>query len=262
MYRVRIIAVLSLLVTGGFVPVAAQDASLRLIESGPGRSLYELNAEWGDAEPSVGGLLEISEAMDLPSLVQPSVRVLAAEYDEYPFDPVAGVGGEAATIVGLGLSRKRPVATLLARLVTYDLASERLRRYRRMRIEVTYPVSQESIRRYDASDNPHLDINRSVLADGGLFKIAISETGMYRIDRTFLESLPGLGASVGNIDPDQIRVFGNGGAPVPALNSAPRIARFGGESGFCAGVEEMVALMKGMRYGSTVRGQVDGIANN
>ena len=205
------------------------------IESEPGRSLYELNAEWGDAEPSVGGLLEISEAMDLPSLVQPSVRVLGAEYDEYPFDSVEGVGGEAATIVGLGLSRKRPVATLLARLVTYDLASERLRRYRRMRIEVTYPVSQESTRRYGASDNPHLDVNRSVLADGGFFKIAISETGMYRIDRTFLESLPGLEASVGNIDPDQIRVFGNGGAAGSCSKQCTSDCRFGGESGFCAG---------------------------
>ena len=223
-YRVKIFAVLFLLATGGLVPVAAQDASLRLIESEPGRSLYELNAEWGDAAPSVSGLLEISEAIDLPSLVQPSVRVLGAEYDEYPFDPVAGVGDEAAAIVGLGLSRKRPMATLVARLVTYDLASERLRRYRRMRIEVTYPASQESIQRYDASDNPHLDVNRSVLADGNFFKIAISETGMYRIDRTFLESLPGLGTSVENIDPERIRVFGNGGVPVPALNSAPRIA--------------------------------------
>ncbi len=221
MNRVKIIAALFLWIT---VPVAAQDASLRLVESQPGRSLYELNAEWGDMEPSISGLLEVSESLDLPSLVQPSVRVLEAEYDEFTFDPVRWPGEEAAVIVGLGLTRKRPVATLVARLVTYDTASERLRRYRRMRIEVKYPVSQGPNELYKSSDNPHLDVNRSVLADGGFFKIAISETGMYRIDRTFLESLPGLEISVENIDPEKIRVFGNGGTPVPARNSEPRIA--------------------------------------
>lgn len=223
-YQVKIFTVLFLLVTGLAMSAAAQDASLRLIESEPGRSLYELTAEWGGAAPSTGGLLEVSEALDLPALVQPAVRVVEAEYDEYPFEPVEGIGGAAAEIVGLGVSRKRPAATLVARLVTYDSDSERLRRYRRTRIEVTYSTSQEAIQRYGSSGNSHLNVGRSVLAGGNFFKIAISQTGMYRIDRTFLESLPGLNTSVENIDPDRVRVFGNGGAPVPALNSIPRVA--------------------------------------
>lgn len=205
-------------------PAVAQDATLELVESAPGRSVYQLSAEWGDAEVGVGGLLEYSVVLDLPALVQPSVRVLEAEYDEYPFEPVKGVGAEAAAVVGLGLSRKRPAATLVARLVTYDSTSAKLRRYRHMRIEVRHPVNQQLRSRYVTSDNPHLDVSRSVLADGQFFKLAISETGIYRIDRTFLESLPGLDTAVGSIDPDQVRIFGNGGAPVPALNSALRIA--------------------------------------
>ncbi len=56
-----------------------------------------------------------------------------------------------------------------------------------------------------------------------MFKIAVSQSGIYRIDRTFLESLSGLQTAVESIDPRQIRVFGNGGASVPALNSASRI---------------------------------------
>lgn len=204
--------------------VAAQDASLRLIESEPGRGLYELNVDWADAEPDIGGLLEVSEVLNLPSLVQPTVHVVRAEYDEYPSEPVQGIGEAAAGIVGLGFSRKRPAATLVVRLVTYNPTSTRLRRYRHMRIEVTYPIAQEEPQRFGISDNPHLDVGRSVLADGGFFKIAISETGIYRIDRTFLESLPDLDQTLETIDPEEIRVFGNGGAPVPALNSAPRIA--------------------------------------
>lgn len=205
-------------------PVAAQDATLELVESAPDRSVYQLSAEWGDAEVDIGGLLESSVVLDLPALELPSVRVLEAEYDEYSFEPVKGVGAEAAAVVGLGLSRKRPAATLVARLVTYDSTSAKLRRYRHMRIEVRHSVSQPLRNSYVTSDNPHLDVSRSVLADGQFFKLAISETGIYRIDRTFLESLPGLDTAVGSIDPDQVRIFGNGGAPVPALNSAPRIA--------------------------------------
>ena len=225
MNRVRIFGTLYLSVLAAIcAPAAAQDATLELIDSTPGRSVYQLSAEWGDAEVDVGGLLESSVVLDLPALVQPSVRVLEAEYDEYSFEPVKGVGEEAAVVVGLGLSRKRPAATLVARLVTYDSTSAKLRRYRHMRIEVMHPVNQHVPTSYGTSDNPHLDVSRSVLADGQFFKLAVSETGVYRIDRTFLESLPGLDTPVGSIDPDQVRIFGNGGAPVPALNSAPRIA--------------------------------------
>lgn len=225
MNRVRIFGTLNLTVLAAIcAPAAAQDATLELVESAPGRSVYQLSAEWGDAEVGVGGLLESSVVLDLPALVLPSVRVLEAEYDEYSFEPVKGVGAEAAAVVGLGLSRRRPAATLVARLVTYDSTSAKLRRYRHMRIEVRHPVNQQLRSSYVTSDNPHLDVSRSVLADGQFFKLAISETGIYRIDRTFLELLPGLDTAVGSIDPDQVRIFGNGGAPVAALNSAPRIA--------------------------------------
>ena len=173
------------MLSGIYAPAAAQDATLELVESAPGRSVYQLSAEWGDAEVDVGGLLESSVVLDLPSLVQPSVRVLEAEYDEYPFEPVKGIGAEAAAVVGLGLSRKRPAATLVARLVTYDSTSAKLRRYRHMRIEVRHPVNQQPLSSYGTSDNPHLSVSRSVLADGQFFKLAISETGMYRVDRTF-----------------------------------------------------------------------------
>ena len=225
-YRVNISAFLCLFVLtlGVSVSARAQDASLELVKSELGLSLYELNVEWGDAQPDVGGLLEVSAVLNLPSLAQPDVRVLGSEYDEYPLDSVKGIGSEAAVVVGLGILRKQPVATLVARLVTYDSTSSRLRRYRHMRIEVSYPNSQEVAKNYTTSDNPHLSVTRSVLADGGFFKIAISKTGIYRIDRTFLEALPGLETAVDQIDPERIRVFGNGGAPVPALNSAPRIA--------------------------------------
>lgn len=217
--------IISVLTVGLSHTVRSQHASLDLVESDSGKQLYELHAQWNDSQPNLGGLLEVSTLLKLPSLVQPKVRVIATEYDEFLFDVASGIADDPAQVVGLGLLRKKPVATLVARLVTYDSTSFRLRRYRHMRIEVTYPVGSQSMKMLGyQSENPHLDVERSVLADGNMFKIAISESGMYRIDRAFLESLPGLEIPVQGIDPQQVRVFGNGGAPVAALNSAPRIA--------------------------------------
>ena len=199
--------------------VHAQESSLRLIDSTPGRLVYELTVDWGDSE--IGGHLEETAAITLPSLVSPGVRVSLAEYDESPHEPVAGLGDAPASVVGLGLARKRPTATLVARLATYDSTSSVLRKYRRMQIEVTFDMQ---VRTIPTSDNPHLAVSRSVLAEGQFFKLAIQNEGVYRIDRAFLESLPGLATNVESIDPANVRVFGNGGAPVPEHNSTPRIA--------------------------------------
>ncbi|MEM7658415.1 MAG: type IX secretion system sortase PorU [Bacteroidota bacterium] len=61
--------------------------------------------------------------------------------------------------------------------------------------------------------------DQSVLKDGDWYQIAISESGMYSLDRSFLDQL---GINSSSIDPRNIRIFGNGGAMVPQLNSAPR----------------------------------------
>ncbi len=212
-----------MLIAGNHYSASAQQASLDLISSKSGVDLYELRAEWGDSEPSVGGLMEVTATLKPPTLIQPSVRVVSSEYDEYSYELSANIGSEPAIVVGLGISRKRPQATLVARLVTYDSTSSRLQRYRYMRIRVDYQEGGQSAKNLPSSDNPHLSVSRSILADGNMFKIAISQSGIYRIDRTFLESLTGLQTAVESIDPQQIRVFGNGGAPVPALNSASRI---------------------------------------
>ena len=60
----------------------------------------------------------------------------------------------------------------------------------------------------------------SVLANGEWYKIGVTSEGMYRIDRNFLQEL---GIDVDNLDPRTIRIFNNGGGPVPTANSAPRV---------------------------------------
>ncbi|MCP4457469.1 MAG: hypothetical protein GY816_05495, partial [Cytophagales bacterium] len=61
---------------------------------------------------------------------------------------------------------------------------------------------------------------QSVLATGEWYKVGVSETGIYKLDRDFLGSL---GLSVNSLDPRTIKVYGNGGGGMlPQPNAEPR----------------------------------------
>jgi hypothetical protein len=59
----------------------------------------------------------------------------------------------------------------------------------------------------------------SVLSSGNWYKISILESGVYKIDVSFLNRL-GLN---GNVPSNQIKIYGNGGEMLPEANSASRI---------------------------------------
>jgi uncharacterized protein (UPF0262 family) len=59
-------------------------------------------------------------------------------------------------------------------------------------------------------------VKNSVLANGTWFKFAINKTGVYKIDKEFLEKL---GVDVNTINPKNISIYGNGGAMLPLKNS-------------------------------------------
>jgi len=61
----------------------------------------------------------------------------------------------------------------------------------------------------------------SVLANGIWYKFAIDSSGVYKIDKKFLQNL---GINTSAINPKNIRIYGNGGAMLPQLNSAFRYA--------------------------------------
>ncbi len=56
----------------------------------------------------------------------------------------------------------------------------------------------------------------SVLATGDWYKIAILQTGVYKIDYQFLKSM---GIEVDGIDPRNIQIYGNGGGMLPFANN-------------------------------------------
>lgn len=54
---------------------------------------------------------------------------------------------------------------------------------------------------------------------GNWYKIAVTQDGIYKIDRQFLSSI---GVDVSNLNPQHINIYGNGDGRIPDLNSATR----------------------------------------
>jgi len=62
-------------------------------------------------------------------------------------------------------------------------------------------------------------IKNSVLSQGTWFKFSIDTTGVFKIDRSFLQNL---GINTSEVNPKNIRIYGNGGQLLPMVNSAFR----------------------------------------
>lgn len=267
---------------------AAQKALVRTVASSAEGVVVEVTVDWPAPMQALAdslalesftiasgralsfGLPVVSETLELPSRDAPSVSLLASAWDELDLPPgdtlAAGeASGPVAWLDGLGASGGRALINLNVRLLAYEAGS--VRRYRQARIAVRY-ASGGGVQGLNARiassrrrDNPHLAVTGSVLANGVAYKIPVRATGLYRIDRDFLAGLPDF-PDPDAIDPDRVAIYGNGGAPVPALNSDPRIADLaeqpawrtgGGDGRFDAG-DAVIFYGKGP-YGWTYGGE-------
>ena len=248
----------------------AQDVDIRTVESSSEGVVVEFTVDWPASMQSVAdsaaietftisaaralsfGVPVVSETLELPSGDAPGVSLVATAYDELDLPVgdtlvVQETNGPVVWLDGLGTSQGRRLINLGVRLLVYENGV--VRRYRQVRASVRYASGagkQGVSSRLVASrrnDNPHLAVEESVLADGVVYKVPVHTTGLYRIDRDFLAALPDF-PSPDAIDPDRVAVYGNGGAPVPGPNAAPRLADLveqpayrsgGGDGSFDAG---------------------------
>jgi len=213
---------------------------VRVVERSAGRVVYTVEAEWGiplataarsaggDVDrlvvDAVGGWATTSVVVDIGAAVPPAVEIVAAESEEVPL-PAGTVlrdflGGAPAEMVAVGYERGRPTGTLALRLLQADPEAGVLRRYRRLTVAVSLPPPTDAPALV-GGDNPHLGVGNSVLSGGQWFRIPVTREGVYRIDRAYVTSL---GLDPNTTDPGRLQIYGNGGRPLPALNSAPRPA--------------------------------------
>ncbi|NNL93386.1 MAG: hypothetical protein HKO66_14185, partial [Saprospiraceae bacterium] len=61
----------------------------------------------------------------------------------------------------------------------------------------------------------------SVLSSGDIYKFSIENTGMYKLDYTFLKSISDLDIDL--VDPRKINIYSSGGGPVPQIIAEQRI---------------------------------------
>ncbi|MGJ5643408.1 type IX secretion system sortase PorU [Formosa sp. S-31] len=78
------------------------------------------------------------------------------------------------------------------------------------KVSYKFGISSERTNRYNQT------ISSSVLKSGEWFQFFVDTTGVYRLSKSFIESL---GLNVNNINPKQLKIFGNGGQMIPYSNS-------------------------------------------
>jgi len=118
--------------------------------------------------------------------------------------------------VVLGLDRKRPFAFVSIPAYTTDPASKEIRQVSGFTLTIDEQILVTSM---SEKAGRNTGVTNSVLANGTWYKIAVSSTGLYKIDYNFLNSM--------GIDPSSIhianfRVFGNGGNMLSEDNAVPR----------------------------------------
>jgi flagellar hook assembly protein FlgD len=81
--------------------------------------------------------------------------------------------------------------------------------------QINVQLSNDQLKRNKKTTN----VTSSVLATGKWYKIGVTKEGVYKINKTFLSNL---GIDIDNIDPRNIRIYGNGGKLIPEKNSVYR----------------------------------------
>lgn len=163
-----------------------------------------------------------SEFPDIP-LWQERFPVPSANYEaeiiNLVFEPVTIASGtaipsELLVRSGISLERKKPYLTCFIlpfrkspagtfeRLVSFEI---------RLRQVNNNSEARTAARTYTA---------HSVLSSGNWYKLGVVSNGVYKVT---YEQLRSMGFNMSTLDPQTLRIYGNGGGALPELNSVPRI---------------------------------------
>ncbi len=92
----------------------------------------------------------------------------------------------------------------------------RVERLERFRLDINYEIKP-----IVATDRGGPNTFTSVLADGAVYKFGVSKTGMYKLDYAFLKNELKI-SNLDQIDPRNIRIYGNSGNILPQRVGNPR----------------------------------------
>jgi hypothetical protein len=153
---------------------------------------------------------------ELPYYADLRAELQNPEYEAVPLRPdllLPELGSEPRILAQTNLQHKRPVALVQVMPLRRNPQNGQVERLIRASLRL-----QASPSTRPRSGPP--TTTTSVLANGEIYKITVEQTGMHRMDYTFLKNL---GLDVDNLNPQLIQVFGNGGLALPEALASPRI---------------------------------------
>lgn len=177
-------------------------------------SATETRAEKHDFSVSKGEITNgyVVKKIWLQSYAMPKIVLEYAGYTDADQMPADAYPCKADNFdIVLGKDRKRPFA--LVRVPAYTGTAGAIKRISSFTLDITETeTTKPAALKTTAASTP--------LATGNWYKIAVPETGVYKVDYDFIVSKLGVDAS--KISPSNIRVFGNGGNMLPENNAIPR----------------------------------------
>jgi len=126
----------------------------------------------------------------------------------------AKTGDPAKFTVSLGMERKKPFAVIRIPAYASGLQPGVINQVASYTLDITEPVLP--VKKASAKTT---DVTTSALDTGTWYKIAVTNTGFYKIDYNFLTTI---GVKPADVNPANIRILGNGGAMLSENNAVPR----------------------------------------
>lgn len=157
----------------------------------------------------------------------PNAKVTSFEFTSLEFGPLTEAESRAFSKKSLKTEIQTSISAGTANRVPHSVVS-----FQPFRLNPQTGVVEKLLKfsyRYTSSNNlrkapgqtpvRRTYASRSVLASGDWFKIGVPASGMYKLDRAALQAM---GVNLQNLNPRNLRLYGNGGGMLPQANSAPR----------------------------------------
>lgn len=144
----------------------------------------------------------------------PLVTITESSYIENVILPDSFFSSPEKMEVQIGMERKRPFVLVKVPAYSKDVLGK-VRQISSFKVTVT-ENAQVNVGKFALKKT---DVIKSVLSAGTWYKIGITKTGFYKIDEAFVTSM---GLSPSNINPSNIRIFGNGGRMLSEANYVHR----------------------------------------
>ncbi len=149
-----------------------------------------------------------------------ALNLIDIQYETISSDSVIGVSGFTFINNDIQLeyinatSKKVNYGEIIFIPIIYDNTTQKYRRVIKYKIEV---VTQKVV---DPRINIKSFTSGSVLQTGEWYKIAVLKDGVFKLSYNFLKNL---GLDIDNLNPQNFKLYGNGGKSLPALNSEFRV---------------------------------------